>query len=60
VVPVVVSGVARLARSRTLRWLAVAGAVAAVVWLMRNGGASTAPAETEGETAAPLPDPGDL
>jgi hypothetical protein len=57
---VVVSGVARLARSRTLRWLVVAGAVAAVVWLMRNGGASTPPAETEGETAAPLPDLGDL
>ena len=60
VVPVVVSGVARLARSRALRWLVVAGAVAAVVWWVRNGGASTPPAGTEGETAAPLPDLGDL
>jgi hypothetical protein len=59
-VPVVVNGVTRLARSRTLRWLAVAGAVAATVWWFRNGGASTPPAGTEGETAEPQPDPGDL
>ena len=59
-IPVVVSGGGRLARSRTLRWLVVAGAVAAVVWWMRNSGASTPPAETEGEAAAPLPDLGDL
>jgi hypothetical protein len=57
---VAVSGVARLARSRTLRWLAVAGAVAAAVWWFRNGGASKPTAGTEGETAAPLPDLGDL
>lgn len=60
VVPVVVGGVARLARSRALRWLVVAGAVAAVVWWIRNSHPSTPSAETEGEAALPLPDLGDL
>lgn len=59
-VPVVVGGVARLARSRTLRWLVVAGAVAAVVWWVRNSDGSPPAAETEGEAALPLPDLGDL
>ncbi|MGE5713363.1 MAG: hypothetical protein ACM32F_05770 [Betaproteobacteria bacterium] len=58
-VPVVVSGVARLARSRTLRWLVVAGTVAAVVWWIRKGDAPKLPA-TEGETTATLPDLGEL
>lgn len=60
VVPVVVGGVAKLARSRALRWLAVAGAVAAVVWWIRNSDASTPSAGTKGEAALPLPDLGDL
>jgi hypothetical protein len=60
VVPVVVGGVARLARSRTLRWLVVAGAVAAVVWCVRNSDGSPPAAETEGEAADPRPEPGDL
>lgn len=60
VVPAVVGGVAKLARSRTLRWVVVAGAVAAAVWWLRKGGASTSSDETSGEAVSPLPDLGDL
>jgi len=60
VVPAVVGGVARLARSRTLRWIVVAGAVAAAVWWIRTGGASTSSDETPGEAVSPLPDLGEL
>jgi hypothetical protein len=60
VVPAVVGGVLKLARSRKLRWLVVAGAVAAVVWWIRKDGDSTPSAGMEGEAATPLPDLGDL
>lgn len=59
-VPVVVGGAAKLARSRALRWLVVAGAVAAVVWWIRNSHLSTPSAATEGKVSLPLPDLGDL
>jgi hypothetical protein len=35
-IPAVAGGVAKLARSRTLRWVALAGAVAAAVWWLRQ------------------------
>jgi hypothetical protein len=60
VVPAVVGGVARLARSRTLRWVVVAGAVAAAVWWIRTGRASSSSDETPGEAVSPLPDLGEL
>lgn len=43
-VPAVAGGVAKLARSRTLRWVVLASAVAAAVWWLRQS-ASRAPPE---------------
>ncbi len=60
VVPVVAGGVAKLARSRSLRWVVVAGVIAAVVWWIRTGRASTRSAATPGDAATPLPDLADL
>lgn len=58
-VPVVAGGVVRLARSRTLRWVALASAVAAAVWWLRAGPGSATSRPLFGETGplSPVDDP---
>jgi hypothetical protein len=53
-VPAVAGGVAKLARSRTLRWVALAGAVVAAVWWLRQRPGTAPSAPMSGE-AGPTP-----
>jgi acetylornithine/succinyldiaminopimelate/putrescine aminotransferase len=55
VVPTVVTSVARLSRTRTLRWVVLAGVVAAAAWWIRQARATAAAAP--GSSVEPL-DPG--
>jgi hypothetical protein len=53
IVPAAVGGLVRVARSRTLRWVALAGVVAAVVWWARrreNVPPESDPASGDGES----------
>lgn len=55
-VPAVAGGVVKLARSRTLRWVALAGAVAAAIWWLRQS-PDTAPSnELSGKSGPPPAD----
>lgn len=55
-VPAVAGGVAKLARSRTLRWVALAGAVAAAVWWLRQSPGTTPSNPLSGKSGPPPAD----
>ncbi len=54
-VPAVAGGVAKLARSRTLRWVVLAGAVAAAVWWLRQSSSTAPSGPLPGEPGPPPP-----
>ncbi len=56
--PWLVPTVAGIARSRALRWLVVAGAVAAAAWWIRNSVTSSSTADVEDEAEAIAQDSG--
>jgi hypothetical protein len=56
--PWLVPTVAGIARSRPLRWLVLAGAVAAAAWWIRNGVTSLSTSDGEDESEAVAPDGG--
>ncbi|MBS1135324.1 MAG: hypothetical protein H6R02_2465 [Burkholderiaceae bacterium] len=56
--PWLVPTVAGIARSRALRWLVLAGAVAAAAWWIRNSVTSSSTADREDEAEVVAPDSG--
>lgn len=58
-VPAVAGGVVKLARSRTLHWVALAGAVAAVVWWLRQSPGTPGTAPSNPMSGEPGPPPAD-
>jgi len=57
VIPTMVTGATKLGRTRILRWVVLAGVVAAAAWWLRQARQATAAAP---DSAVEPPDPGDV